>query len=62
MSNVKSTIYAIVAALVLMVMTASTTGLWKQYSKGRMPTVNLIINIKSVVMVVTLALAIMTFI
>lgn len=62
MSNVKSIVYAIVAALVLMVMMASATGLWKQYSKGRMPTVNLILNAKSVLMVVMLALAIMTFI
>lgn len=62
MSNVKSTIYAIVAALVLMVMIASATGLWKQYTRGRMPTVNLILNVKSVLMVVMLALAILTFI
>ncbi|CAN7763661.1 hypothetical protein LJR039_007206 [Pseudorhodoferax sp. LjRoot39] len=62
MSNVKSTIYAIVAALVLMVMMASTAGLWKQYARGRMPTVNLILNVKSVLMVVMLALAILTFI
>lgn len=62
MSNVKSTIYAIVAALVLMVMMASIAGLWKQYARGRMPTVNLILNVKSVLMVVMLALAILTFI
>ncbi len=62
MSNVKSIVYAIVAALVLMVMMASTTGLWKQYSKGRMATVNFILSAKAVVMVVMLALAILTFI
>lgn len=62
MSNMKSTIYAIVAALVLMVMMACIAGLWKQYGRGRMPTVNLILNVKSVLMVVMLALAILAFI
>ena len=61
MGKVKGLVYALVAALVFTVMMASGMGLWKQYARGRLPTVNFILNAKTMAVVVMVVMSILTF-
>ncbi|HVR48952.1 MAG TPA: hypothetical protein VMS38_04395 [Pseudorhodoferax sp.] len=60
MTNLKRLIYAIVAAVVALVLMSTTTTTWKHYSKGRLATANLLVGMKGVALLLTMVLTILT--
>lgn len=60
MSDLKRLIYALVASVVALVLMSASRTTWRQYSKGRLPTVNLLVGMKGVALLLTLILTILT--
>ena len=60
MSDLKRLIYALVASVVSLVLMSASRATWRQYSKGRLPTVNLLIGMKGGALLLTLVLTILT--
>jgi hypothetical protein len=61
MTDLKRLIYAIVAATVTLVLLSASRTTWKHYSKGRLPTVGLLVGVKRVALVLTIVLTTLTF-
>jgi hypothetical protein len=61
MTDLKRLIYAIVAATVTLVLLSASRTTWKHYSKGRLPTVGLLVGVKGVALVLTIVLTTLTF-
>jgi hypothetical protein len=61
MTDLKRLIYAIVAATVTLVLLSASRTTWKHYSKGRLPTVGLLVGMKRVALVLTIVLTTLTF-
>lgn len=60
MSDLKRLIYAIVASVVALVLMSASRTTWRRYSKGRLPTVNLLVGMKGVALLLTMVLTILT--
>lgn len=60
MSDLKRLIYALVASVVALVLMSASRTTWRQYSKGRLSTVNLLVGMKGVALLLTLVLTILT--
>ena len=61
MTDLKRLIYAVVAATVTLVLLSASRATWKHYSKGRLPTIGLLVSMKGVALVLTIVLTTLTF-
>lgn len=59
MSDLKRLIYALVTSVVALVLMSASRTMWRQYSKGRLPTVNLLVGMKGVALLLTIVLTIL---